>query len=189
MKSHVANGDYADALQALAQVRAEVDRFFDEVMVNVDEPLIRANRLGLLKSLYDQLNAVADIRDWRSDPEHLAMPVKKSSSSTATASSISTPTSSSSRRRVGSRSRAAWSDRAAQPGRLPRRRGDQPVRRRAPVVHGHLNAIHDKMQAVAAVGGVSMRCSTARMPLIRNAIAASRSRACFSASPAATTST
>ena len=61
VKSHVANGDYADALQALAQVRAEVDRFFDEVMVNVDEPLIRANRLGLLKSLYDQLNAVADI--------------------------------------------------------------------------------------------------------------------------------
>jgi glycyl-tRNA synthetase beta chain len=61
VKSHVANGDYADALQALATVRAEVDRFFDEVMVNVDEPLLRANRLGLLKSLYDQLNAVADI--------------------------------------------------------------------------------------------------------------------------------
>ena len=50
-----------DALIALAGVRAEVDRFFDEVMVNVDEPLVRANRLGLLKSLFDQLNAVADI--------------------------------------------------------------------------------------------------------------------------------
>ncbi len=61
VKSHVANGDYADALLALSGVRAEVDRFFDEVMVNVDEPLIRANRLGLLKSLFDQLNAVADI--------------------------------------------------------------------------------------------------------------------------------
>jgi glycyl-tRNA synthetase beta chain len=61
VKSHVANGDYADALLALSGVRTEVDRFFDEVMVNVDEPLTRANRLGLLKSLYDQLNAVADI--------------------------------------------------------------------------------------------------------------------------------
>lgn len=61
VKSHVANEDYADALKALASVRAEVDKFFDDVMVNVDEPSIRANRLGLLKSLFDQLNAVADI--------------------------------------------------------------------------------------------------------------------------------
>ncbi len=61
VKSHVANEDYADALKVLASVRAEVDQFFAEVMVNVDEPLIRANRLGLLKSLFDLLNAVADI--------------------------------------------------------------------------------------------------------------------------------
>jgi glycyl-tRNA synthetase beta chain len=61
VKSHVANEDYADALKVLASVRAEVDQFFEDVMVNVDEPLIRANRLGLLKSLFDQLNAVADI--------------------------------------------------------------------------------------------------------------------------------
>jgi len=61
VRSHVDNEDYADALKALASVRAEVDRFFDDVMVNVDEPLLRANRLGLLKSLFDQLNAVADI--------------------------------------------------------------------------------------------------------------------------------
>jgi glycyl-tRNA synthetase beta chain len=61
VKSHVANADYAAALKTLAAVRAEVDHFFDEVMVNVDEPLLRANRLGLLKALFDQLNAVADI--------------------------------------------------------------------------------------------------------------------------------
>ena len=61
LKSFVANEDYAAALQALATVRAEVDRFFEEVMVNVDEPLLRANRLGLLNTLYAQLNAVADI--------------------------------------------------------------------------------------------------------------------------------
>jgi glycyl-tRNA synthetase beta chain len=61
VKSHVANEDYADALKVLASVRAEVDRFFEEVMVNVPEPVLRGNRLGLLKALFEQLNAVADI--------------------------------------------------------------------------------------------------------------------------------
>jgi glycyl-tRNA synthetase beta chain len=61
VKAHVANEAYADALKALASVRAEVDHFFDKVMVNVDDSAVRANRLGLLKALFDQLNAVADI--------------------------------------------------------------------------------------------------------------------------------
>ena len=61
VRSHVANEDYADALKVLAAIRADVDRFFDEVMVNVPEPLLRGNRLGLLKVLFAQLNAVADI--------------------------------------------------------------------------------------------------------------------------------
>jgi len=58
---HVAAGAYAEALKALASVRAEVDHFFDKVMVNVDDSAVRANRLGLLKALFAQLNAVADI--------------------------------------------------------------------------------------------------------------------------------
>ncbi|HRC61524.1 glycine tRNA synthetase, beta subunit [Candidatus Propionivibrio aalborgensis] len=61
VESHVDNEAYADALQALASVRVEVDHFFDKVMVNVDDSSVRANRLGLLKALFDQLNAVADI--------------------------------------------------------------------------------------------------------------------------------
>jgi glycyl-tRNA synthetase beta chain len=61
VRAHVAGGGYADALKALASVRAEVDQFFDKVMVNVDDSALRDNRLGLLKALYDQLNAVADI--------------------------------------------------------------------------------------------------------------------------------
>ncbi|MBL0166899.1 MAG: glycine--tRNA ligase subunit beta [Propionivibrio sp.] len=61
VKAHVASEAYADALKALASVRAAVDLFFDKVMVNVDDPSVRANRLGLLKALFDQLNAVADI--------------------------------------------------------------------------------------------------------------------------------
>ena len=51
----------AGALLALAGVRAEVDRFFEEVMVMPDDPNLRANRLGLLGALALQLNAVADI--------------------------------------------------------------------------------------------------------------------------------
>jgi glycyl-tRNA synthetase beta chain len=61
VKSHVADKDYAGALSALASVRTEVDHFFDKVMVNVEDTSLRANRLGLLKALFDQLNAVADI--------------------------------------------------------------------------------------------------------------------------------
>ncbi|MDR2112465.1 MAG: glycine--tRNA ligase subunit beta [Candidatus Accumulibacter sp.] len=61
VESRVQSEDYAEALKVLASVRAEVDRFFDEVMVNVDDPALRANRQGLLKALFDQLNAVADI--------------------------------------------------------------------------------------------------------------------------------
>ena len=61
VSAHVASENYADALKVLASVRAEVDQFFEDVMVNVDDPQIRANRLGLLKALFDQLNAVADI--------------------------------------------------------------------------------------------------------------------------------
>ncbi len=61
IRSHVENGAYTEALQGLAMVRPEVDAFFDEVMVMTDEPLLRANRLSLLRALSEQLNAVADI--------------------------------------------------------------------------------------------------------------------------------
>jgi glycyl-tRNA synthetase beta chain len=59
--SSVNNGGYAEALTVLAGVRAEVDAFFDQVMVMADEPQLRNNRLALLKSLGDLMNQVADI--------------------------------------------------------------------------------------------------------------------------------
>jgi len=59
--SFVANEDYRDALSVLAGLRAEVDAFFDDVMVMVDEPLLRANRLALLRRLAGLMNQVADI--------------------------------------------------------------------------------------------------------------------------------
>ena len=61
VRTHVAGEAYTEALKVVASVRPEVDHFFDKVMVNVDDPAVRANRLGLLKALFDQLNAVADI--------------------------------------------------------------------------------------------------------------------------------
>lgn len=59
--SWVQNGGYTEALTALAGVRAEVDTFFDQVMVMAEEPQLRSNRLALLKSLGELMNQVADI--------------------------------------------------------------------------------------------------------------------------------
>ncbi len=54
-------GDYAESLQVLAALRVPVDAFFDGVMVNADDPALRANRLGLLAKLHGAMNRVADI--------------------------------------------------------------------------------------------------------------------------------
>ncbi|MEP6634322.1 MAG: glycine--tRNA ligase subunit beta [Luteimonas sp.] len=57
----LAHGDYVDALAHLARLRPQVDAFFDNVMVNVDDAAVRGNRLALLKRLADRLGAVAAI--------------------------------------------------------------------------------------------------------------------------------
>ena len=54
-------GDYTASLQALAVLRAPVDAFFDGVMVNAEQPDVRLNRLGLLKTLHLAMNRVADL--------------------------------------------------------------------------------------------------------------------------------
>lgn len=54
-------GDYTASLQALAALREPVDAFFDSVMVNADDPALKANRLGLLATLHQAMNQVADI--------------------------------------------------------------------------------------------------------------------------------
>ena len=56
-----AAGDYTASLQALAALRVPVDAFFDGVMVNADDPALKANRLGLLKTLHEAMNRVADL--------------------------------------------------------------------------------------------------------------------------------
>ena len=45
----------------MAKLRKPVDTFFDEVMVNAEDPALRANRLGLLATLHQAMNQVADI--------------------------------------------------------------------------------------------------------------------------------
>jgi len=54
-------GDYTASLQTLAALRAAVDAFFDGVMVNAEAPDLRLNRQGLLKTLHDAMNRVADL--------------------------------------------------------------------------------------------------------------------------------
>jgi len=54
-------GDYTNSLQTLAALRTPVDAFFDGVMVNAEDPKLKANRLGLLKSLHEAMNRVADL--------------------------------------------------------------------------------------------------------------------------------
>jgi glycyl-tRNA synthetase beta chain len=54
-------GDYTGSLQALAALKGPVDQFFDHVMVNADDPALRANRLALLGELHRAMNRVADL--------------------------------------------------------------------------------------------------------------------------------
>ncbi|HRE17347.1 MAG TPA: DALR anticodon-binding domain-containing protein, partial [Rhodocyclaceae bacterium] len=56
-----AKGDYTASLQSLAALRAPVDTFFNDVMVNAEDPALKANRLGLLATLHQAMNQVADL--------------------------------------------------------------------------------------------------------------------------------
>ena len=54
-------GDYTNSLKALAALKAPVDNFFDHVMVNAEDPALKANRQGLLATLHQAMNRVADL--------------------------------------------------------------------------------------------------------------------------------
>lgn len=53
-------GAFADAMAALAALRAPIDRFFDEVTVNDPDPALRENRLLLLSNIRAVMDSVAD---------------------------------------------------------------------------------------------------------------------------------
>ncbi|WP_332301899.1 glycine--tRNA ligase subunit beta [Rhizobium sp. GR12] len=52
--------DFRSAMQALSTLRAPVDRFFEDVLVNDEDAAIRANRLALLKAIREVTGTVAD---------------------------------------------------------------------------------------------------------------------------------
>lgn len=57
----IAKGDYTAVLDKLANLRAPVDSFFDNVMVNAEDPALRQNRLAILNTLQSLFLQVADI--------------------------------------------------------------------------------------------------------------------------------
>jgi glycyl-tRNA synthetase beta chain len=57
----LAQRDYAGALATLAQLRGEVDAFFDAVMVNDPDAALRANRLALLGGISGLFGRIADL--------------------------------------------------------------------------------------------------------------------------------
>ncbi|MEQ1403495.1 glycine--tRNA ligase subunit beta [Neorhizobium sp. Rsf11] len=56
----IAGEDFLSAMEALSKLRAPVDTFFEEVLVNDEDAAIRANRLALLKAIREATGTVAD---------------------------------------------------------------------------------------------------------------------------------
>jgi glycyl-tRNA synthetase beta chain len=56
----VARENFEGAMEALSKLRQPVDTFFDEVLVNDEDPDIRANRLALLSAIRSATGTVAD---------------------------------------------------------------------------------------------------------------------------------
>ncbi len=63
----VAGGNYGSALESLAQLKAAVDRFFDDVLVMDKDTNIRNNRLALLTCLADLFTLVVDFRQLQTE--------------------------------------------------------------------------------------------------------------------------
>jgi len=56
-------GSYREALQAIAELRPAVDRFFDEVLVMAKDEEVRKNRLTLLAELLREFSTIADFSE------------------------------------------------------------------------------------------------------------------------------
>lgn len=59
--AYFAAGEYEKMLAATAKLRTPVDAFFESVMVNAEDPCLRANRQALLGRLYSVMNRIAEI--------------------------------------------------------------------------------------------------------------------------------
>ena len=63
VEQHRSKKEYLPALQLLSTARASVDRFFDKVMVMVENKQVRANRLALLRTLLTEFSTIADFSE------------------------------------------------------------------------------------------------------------------------------
>jgi len=58
-----AGHDYEGALLEIAKLRPAIDKFFDKVMVMVDDDNLRANRLALLQTVVKEFSTIADFSE------------------------------------------------------------------------------------------------------------------------------
>jgi glycyl-tRNA synthetase beta chain len=63
VEQHRSKKEYLPALQLLSTARESVDRFFDKVMVMVENKQVRANRLALLRTLLTEFSTIADFSE------------------------------------------------------------------------------------------------------------------------------
>ena len=63
VESAFAQGQYTEALTALAAIKPQVDAFFDHVMVMAEDLAVRQNRIALLAQLHRLMNQVADLSE------------------------------------------------------------------------------------------------------------------------------
>src|SRR5262249_49313945 len=56
-------GQYKEALEVIAALRPEVDRFFEQVMVMAEDEAVRKNRLALLSELLREFSTIADFSE------------------------------------------------------------------------------------------------------------------------------
>jgi glycyl-tRNA synthetase beta chain len=63
VEGHRQEKEYREALLSLATAREPVDRFFDKVMVMVEDERVRANRLALLQTLLREFSTIADFSE------------------------------------------------------------------------------------------------------------------------------
>ncbi len=59
----MAKKDYSAALVEIAKLRAPVDKFFDKVMVMVDDETLRLQRLALLFLIRMEFSTIADFSE------------------------------------------------------------------------------------------------------------------------------
>jgi len=72
VEAHRSKKEYLDALLLLSTAKEPVDRFFDKVMVMVDDEKVRANRLALLRTLLKEFSTIADFSEIVTEGKSLA---------------------------------------------------------------------------------------------------------------------